>query len=200
MDRVKELGGTNVFMVYDLCPIKYPQFCVDTIQYLFVQWVNNCLIKADSIICISKAVAEDTTQYLSHLSYHNVERIGWIHLGCDLPVTKGDRPSEKIISFCESSKNIFLTVGTIEPRKGHLVALDAFDQLWAEKKRCFLCCRWSLWLECRNNSAENHKQSALWKASTLVGKCKRLRSSLSIRTRPSFDIPLSFRGVWLAMY
>ncbi len=137
MARLKERGGTNIVMVYDLVPMIYPQFTVRGLQDEFARWFDNCVSRSDVVICISRAVAIDTIKYLSKLSYHNVERIGWSHLGCDLPVIDGCKPDDLIKSFCLANKKIFLTVGTIEPRKGHLVALDAFNQLWAEGKDAF---------------------------------------------------------------
>jgi glycosyltransferase involved in cell wall biosynthesis len=64
-------------------------------------------------------------------------RIGWFHLGADLDASVPTRGmpgnAEKILEKM-SSAPCFLMVGTIEPRKGHLQALAAFDRLWKTGK------------------------------------------------------------------
>src|SRR5208282_3512109 len=60
-------------------------------------------------------------------------RIGWCHHGADI-----DQATPTLGLPRDAARNLaafgarpsFLMVGTIEPRKGHLHVLDAFDQLW----------------------------------------------------------------------
>ncbi len=58
-------------------------------------------------------------------------KIGWFHCGADLPAPATAHPREKIAAAVGPDAPAFLLVGTIEPRKGHRVALDAFETLWA---------------------------------------------------------------------
>jgi glycosyltransferase involved in cell wall biosynthesis len=60
-------------------------------------------------------------------------RIGWSHNGANLTVSAvGTGPSEAsqaVLSALNSGPS-FLTVGTIEPRKGYAQVLAAFEKLW----------------------------------------------------------------------
>lgn len=59
--------------------------------------------------------------------------IRWSHIGADMD---RDQPSKGLPSDVEEAvaqfrtRPTFLMVGTLEPRKGHEQALDAFEQLW----------------------------------------------------------------------
>ena len=62
-------------------------------------------------------------------------RIGWFHHGADIDQAAPTRGLPKdaarnLAAF--AARPSFLMVGTIEPRKGHLQVLDAFDQLWSQ--------------------------------------------------------------------
>lgn len=60
--------------------------------------------------------------------------IGWFHLGADLessfPTIGLPEDAAQILERMNSRLS-FLMVGTLEPRKGHLQVLGAFEQLWA---------------------------------------------------------------------
>lgn len=124
-------------VVYDLIPIKYPQTIVnDAFRLMFVNWHNMLLEKADHILCISKSVAEDVKAYYES---SGIERdkpldISYFSLGADFkPVKTIDTRyvRESIISFV-LKRITFLMVGTIEPRKGHVVVLKAITKLLNE--------------------------------------------------------------------
>jgi len=61
--------------------------------------------------------------------------IGWFHLGADLnssvPTTGLADDADQVLERLRSVPS-FLSVGTIEPRKGHAQTLAAFDLLWEQ--------------------------------------------------------------------
>ncbi|CAE6840085.1 hypothetical protein R75461_06982 [Paraburkholderia nemoris] len=59
----------------------------------------------------------------------NEPSIQWFHLGADLPSNHVNAPAIAMHPASEVRQRV-LMVGTIEPRKGHTQALDAFDLLW----------------------------------------------------------------------
>jgi glycosyltransferase involved in cell wall biosynthesis len=67
---------------------------------------------------------------------HQVPRIASFHLGADV---ENSAPSKGLPQDAAQtlkaikSKTSFLTVGTLEPRKGHLQTLAAFELLWAQQ-------------------------------------------------------------------
>jgi glycosyltransferase involved in cell wall biosynthesis len=53
-------------------------------------------------------------------------------MGADLERQAPPAPAQSPVAQQVAAHPSFLMVGTIEPRKGHLQALEAFEQLWAE--------------------------------------------------------------------
>jgi glycosyltransferase involved in cell wall biosynthesis len=90
----------------------------------------------DGALCISQAVADDLRDWAQACdrSRFRAFRVGWFHLGAD---TDNAAPSHGLPE--DAARNLaglgarpsFLMVGTIEPRKGHALVLDAFDRLWS---------------------------------------------------------------------
>lgn len=124
------------FVVYDLLPIQFPHYWRPqlAIHLLHQQWLN-LVTKYDGAVCISKAVADDLTAWVEENGPPRQRpfTIEWFHLGGDLDnstPTKGlPADADKVLNHLHS-RNSFLMVGTVEPRKGHAQVLEAFEQLW----------------------------------------------------------------------
>lgn len=123
-------------VVYDLLPIKLPQYFPSGTPANFSDWLS-LVGSFDGAICISRSVADDLRAWLAEHSANSggIPDIGWFHLGADIEnsrPTKGMLPdADQQLSRLEA-RPTFLMVGTIEPRKGHAQALDAFDILWED--------------------------------------------------------------------
>ncbi|MDL2410612.1 glycosyltransferase family 1 protein [Rhizobium calliandrae] len=129
--RSARLRGARVIScLYDTIPLRFPAFCNPTMPAIFSAWFQAALSYSTAFVCISKAVADELTAFLEAIQFPREMKIGYWHLGADFaekggateigPVRQDERPS-------------FLMVGTLEPRKGHALALDAFDMLWSEE-------------------------------------------------------------------
>jgi glycosyltransferase involved in cell wall biosynthesis len=124
------------FFVYDLLPIQMPEFFPPG-QFGFGEWLQVVARVADSATCISKAVADDLTDWMVAYGPDRSRplHIDWFHLGADIessiPTHGFPDDAEKVLSKIYGMPS-FLMVGTIEPRKGHLQALEAFTRLWEE--------------------------------------------------------------------
>ena len=136
LQRWKTSGAHICVFLYDLLPVKHPEWFGDPQVAAFQDWLNCIALLSDQVICISNAVAEEFAMWLRHyqLDYKNIE-IDTIKLGGDLKTSK---PSSgislnEIAALQHLEKLDFvLVVGTIEPRKGHVFALDAFDVLFKQ--------------------------------------------------------------------
>jgi glycosyltransferase involved in cell wall biosynthesis len=124
------------FVVYDLLPILMPQhFPYD--GPWFEKWLQ-AISGHERLICISRAVADELRTYLDNHPPANglMPDIGWFHLGADLETasTKVHQTGNDtdMLQGLVSSRPSFLMVGTIEPRKGHAFALEAFEEFWSE--------------------------------------------------------------------
>jgi len=122
------------FLIYDLLPVTLPQHFGLGASELHEQWLS-VISTADGVTCISRDVAD---RYLEWLETSLVQRdrplrVSWCHCGSDIEnsiPTRGLPPDAATTLERLASSPSFLTVGTIEPRKGHLQTILAFERLW----------------------------------------------------------------------
>ena len=130
-------------MLYDLIPVRSPEICAQVVLDVFEPWLNTAITQSDEIVGISRTVIDELTEYIQERKIHLTHKLdlAYVHLGADFPV--GPQESmvrEEVRKFVENSISpLFLMVGTVEPRKGHAFALDAFDQLWEKGADYWLC-------------------------------------------------------------
>jgi alpha-1,2-rhamnosyltransferase len=132
-DRIRAGGGEIVTCIFDLIPELHPYACHEATPPRYGAWLRRALVESDAFLAISRTVAEELANYVvaKGLPHRPGLKIGWFHLGADLAAPAAEHPREKIAAAVAGGAPAFLMVGTIEPRKGHRVALDAFDALWA---------------------------------------------------------------------
>lgn len=134
--HLKRVGVQVYFVIYDLLPVLLPQMFPEGTPSIHAQWLG-VLARADGVVCISRAVADEMIVWLSVAGPQRLRplKLGWFHLGGDvagsLPTRGLPNDVSNVISAL-SSRPTFLMVGTIEPRKGQLQTLMAFDRLWRE--------------------------------------------------------------------
>lgn len=128
----RERGAGVHFIVYDLLPLKFPQYFPHYAESVHADWLYAVGMSAHSLICISAAVAEELKEWLSRNIPECRVRVEWFHLGADIDASMPHRGlpegAEKFIAECADTVT-FLMVGTVEPRKGHYQAVKAFEVL-----------------------------------------------------------------------
>jgi glycosyltransferase involved in cell wall biosynthesis len=133
--RMKALGVYLFYIIYDILLIHRPDWWAPELGGLFQHWLKSISETATGFVCISRAVADEVQEWLSHNipARLDVPLVESFHLGADvensLPTVGMPDGAEKILSILES-KPSFLMVGTLEPRKGYGQALEAFELLW----------------------------------------------------------------------
>lgn len=134
----RNIGVAVHAIVYDLLPIRMPEVFPPGADENHAKWLH-AVSKFDGAICISRAVADDLATWQSESAIRRQERrpyqIGWWHLGADVAnsaPSKGLPDNAEQVLAHLASRPSFLMVGTIEPRKGYLQALEAFTSLWRE--------------------------------------------------------------------
>lgn len=141
----KRQGVPLYFVLYDLIPIRRPEWFsgesvhVERVTYLptFEKWVHFVFAEATGLLCISKVVEDDARIYAVRDfkgSSPNLQ-FGYFHLGFDIEASRGSGGLDKITNEKIgkiTARPAFLMVGTLEPRKSHRLALDAFELLWQE--------------------------------------------------------------------
>ncbi|CAB3760132.1 glycosyltransferase family 4 protein [Paraburkholderia humisilvae] len=124
------------FVVYDLLPVKHPDWFPEVIASCFPPWLKTISKVSDGLIGISRAVTDDLRVWIDTNAIERLQHLnlGFFHLGADI---ESSQPSKGMPLDAEStlqklrSKPTVLMVGTVEPRKGHIQAVAAFERLWA---------------------------------------------------------------------
>jgi glycosyltransferase involved in cell wall biosynthesis len=129
----KAAGARLCFVLYDLLPHLQPNWFTRRNSRAFAAWIRVVAVHADSVCCISRSVAMQFQQWLSEngLTPDNSPRVAWFRLGVE-PPSDYRTPLQNTCARRVAGHQFVLVVGTLEPRKGHSLALEAFDTLWAE--------------------------------------------------------------------
>jgi alpha-1,2-rhamnosyltransferase len=147
---LRKKGVQVIALTYDLIPILYPQFVDDALVTVFSKWFEQASFQCEGFISISRTVQTEVEDALARNPEVDLSSkfTGHFILGADF-LAKGSDPAKirKALpamflgkSSFPKTGNIYLTVGTIEPRKNHQYLLDAFDSLWAKGGEMILCC------------------------------------------------------------
>lgn len=137
LDAWRVRGVRMLFVVYDLLPVRRPEWFPQGIAPMHARWLQCIGQYADGLLCISRFVADDLRAWFDE---HAPSRSDALPLGYFYPGNDPDaaRPSAgtpadapQVLARLRASPS-FLMVGTIEPRKGHALVLEAFDRLWAD--------------------------------------------------------------------
>lgn len=130
-------GVETSFLVHDLLPISHPAFFPTGSEAVHARWLACVSQNADRLICISHAVADEVRRWLDQPGHGgncapiiDVVHHGW-DIGATAPTSGLPADATQILERLATSPS-FLMVGTIEPRKGHLQALAAFEALWRD--------------------------------------------------------------------
>ncbi|MFZ6846090.1 glycosyltransferase [Undibacterium sp. RuTC16W] len=133
----KNKGVHLYFVVYDILPVLRPDVFPEGTEAEFERWLHTISHIADGLVCISRAVADELANWLIRNSPARADtlRLGYFHLGADIDASKpsyGLNDDADLLLDLLKIRPSLLMVGTLEPRKGHTHALDAFEQLWAQ--------------------------------------------------------------------
>lgn len=128
-------GVTVKFLVHDLLPIQLADlFKDDDAKELHEQWLT-MVAGTDGAVCVSKATADAFDEWIEEKGIYRTPgfHMTWVHNGGDLdgskPSTGMPKDAEKVLAKIRQ-RPTFLSVSTIEPRKGQDQLFDAVQALW----------------------------------------------------------------------
>jgi len=134
--RWRAAGVRINFLIHDILPVLRPEFFPPHTDREFGEWLRAIAADADRLVCISAAVADETQAWLRrHAPQQPLPQFAVLHHGADIAASgasSGLPDDAQAVLADLAAHPSFLMVGTIEPRKGHLEALDAFERLWAD--------------------------------------------------------------------
>jgi glycosyltransferase involved in cell wall biosynthesis len=136
LSQARQDGICVYFVVYDLLPIQFPEYWPKehSVDQVHRDWLYT-ICNFDGAICISRAVADELQVWLEKNGPPRSRplTIKWFHLGADVEnsmPSKGLPENANDVLIAIGSRPSFLSVGTIEPRKGQSQTLAAFELLW----------------------------------------------------------------------
>jgi len=140
---LRERGVSVQFVLYDLLPALQPHWFPSELAEYLQRWYAAVGEVSDRVIAISGAVADEYRDWLDRAQPVRRQplQIGYFHLGADIESStpsRGIDDKTRLAIDAMTMRPTFLMVGTVEPRKGHALALDAFEQLWASNSDAVL--------------------------------------------------------------
>ena len=124
-------GAAVVLVIYDLIPLRQPQFCDPLFTEVFRRWLPRMLECSDAVVCISAATEDELRRWCAEHG-QGLPRTAHFRLGSDLPGGGQGSIRADLADFVAVTEPFFAAIGTIEPRKNHQLLLAAFEQLWKE--------------------------------------------------------------------
>ena len=138
VDVARQAGAVVGVGLYDMLPISQPHHFPEELVEVYTRWWETARTRASFAVCISQSTWEEARRLHRESPPATVAgrelRGGSYRLGADLsgPVDQPPRPPIHA-TFAElEHAPAYLMVGTVNPRKNHGLALDAFERLWAE--------------------------------------------------------------------
>ncbi|MDF9828228.1 glycosyltransferase involved in cell wall biosynthesis [Ereboglobus sp. PH5-10] len=127
-------------ILYDLLPVLHPEFYPPEGKELHQKYLKFLSQTANRVSAISRTVATDYSRWVAEegqtITPLKFQKVDVIPLGAapKPPAQTGYKTPP-----WPSGGPVFLMVGTLEPRKNHALALDAFDALWSQNINARLC-------------------------------------------------------------
>ncbi|MBJ6121368.1 glycosyltransferase [Sphingomonas mollis] len=120
--RVRSSGAEIITVVHDTIPITHPDQVPADVASSFPYEMRKAFELSDAILATARTNLDVVQKQMG--IWQMSRPTDYFHLGADIP-----RDFRKPTRATDISPN-FLVVGTIEPRKGHAIILDAFEKFW----------------------------------------------------------------------
>ena len=133
--QLRNDGVLVYVLVHDLLPIRLPECFPPGADVRHERWLK-AVAAMDGAVCVSQTVADDLAQFCQSnpagtrrrpfrllVSHHGAD------IGRSFPTHGLPQNASRILLHCQA-RPTFIMVGTVEPRKGHLMVLEAFSGLW----------------------------------------------------------------------
>jgi glycosyltransferase involved in cell wall biosynthesis len=136
LKRFRRDGGSLWFLVHDLLPSQRPDWFSPNTVLRHRIWLDMLAALADGFLCNS---AQTEADLLAEMDEYGLPRRDYrtsvLPMGHDINQARHEDAPRDAASLDRiaalAAEPFFLKVGTLEPRKGHLDLIRAFDLLWA---------------------------------------------------------------------
>lgn len=128
--RARAQGASVVLLMYDLIPLRHPQFCFPLVPFIFRLWLDRMLATADAVVCISDATEQDLRRHARETGA-TLPTTGNFRLGSDPVRAASGGPVRSVLEqFMTGAAPSFAAIGSFEPKKNYGFLLDVFERLW----------------------------------------------------------------------
>lgn len=153
---LRSAGVRTGLLIYDILPVRFPQFWQPRIAAQFSRWLVQTLPQVDFLVADSRTVRDELRDYVAWQFPEprlSSDLIDWFPLGVSLD-KRHDTATPVRPQFAAAfardtapgaspatspTPQIYLSVATLEPRKNHALLLDAFDLVWQRHPHLRLC-------------------------------------------------------------
>ncbi len=134
LERARAAGAEVWIVVNDLIPVLHPDLAPEGTPILMDKWLRRVVPFASGMLGISGTVARDLADHLARMRLPAPPSIDHFYLGAGLDAVHTSAAAlDAIAKACiDPGAGVYLTVGTVEPRKNHALLLDTFEHLWAD--------------------------------------------------------------------
>lgn len=134
--RLQAEGVNCRMLVHDLLPVTRPELFPPQADKYFNEWLSHVAL-LDGAVCVTDTVAGELRKWMEQ---HLPDRVATFtfdhsHHGADLSSSApsmGLPPEADELLATLAQRPSVVMVGTLEPRKGYLQALEAFSLLWQQ--------------------------------------------------------------------
>ncbi len=123
-------GAQVVVVVYDLMPIRHPEFCFALVPPLFAAWLRDASSSGDALMCISQATEDDLRRWAGEQRLQ-LPPTGNFRLGSDVAARADTAMRAALATFVGDGRSCFAAIGSIEPKKNYEMLIAVFERLWA---------------------------------------------------------------------
>ena len=145
LQELRREGLKVYFIIYDLLDIR--TCCLGESDFItrivaraarnsYKNWIHGVLSLSDGVVCDSHAIVNELLGWLGTYAdnYQRRMPLGYFHLGADFSSSKNTDNGISLehlpVIFDATNRPSFLMVGVMDPHKGHMQAIHAFEQLW----------------------------------------------------------------------
>lgn len=130
-----EIGVKTGLLLYDLIPLRRPEWCHHTLVATFERWFDCVLPSVDAMFAISKATADDAMLLLDQRGLVDIGTIRTIPVGTGFPASAAsvqDEVARVSAHALPEPGSYVLLVSTIEARKNHALMFQVWRKLAQE--------------------------------------------------------------------
>ncbi|WP_084440569.1 glycosyltransferase family 4 protein [Acetobacter nitrogenifigens] len=132
---VREIHGLRpVLLLYDLIPVRRPEWCAQSLVEVFRHWLDSTLPQCAHLLAISDATARDVERYAEEEGLRLADKVRTIRLGTGFGLTaQQDEPKDATPPGGLPKPGTYvLFVSTMEARKNHALLFRVWRRLIAE--------------------------------------------------------------------